>query len=376
MDIFDQYLIEELISEYGHSGLSDDDYEELYIRFSNLNHLQEARPYLIVMRYLGLGTHAEPDDALNELREIMGKDIELTGLYNDLKLCTNPQDNGANAELRRLIDDGYCGKYLKTRSNICSLKETSKIEKESSTPADDTIVDSTIRYKYMRFEGRGYSGYRFTSGDIDYLNAKVFIEPMKVARKIAVRSQIYDGDYAFSKVFTNEITLKPGDTWFTTDGWGNTNYNCYGNKVYQWRIEIDGKVYSQDFRFYAGKIDKEGIPVYNVVLFASKASGPLKNDWNNHSTAFDSNTLEYIYFNLLFDQQEEEKNFQVHIKIDNLENGKEFYNSTKLFHIESNWTSTWTGVGFNDGTKWETGLYKYTLKIGSESTFGGTFTVY
>lgn len=378
MDIFDQYLFEELVSEYERSGLTNDDYEELYIRFSNLNHLEEVKPYLLVMRYLGLGTPAEPDAALNELKEIMEDNIELTGLYNDLKLCTNSKNTGAIVELRRSIEDGYCGKYLKSRSNISSVEKTSKEEKKPSTPAvDNTVVDDTVHYKYMRFEGCGYSGLFFTSGDIDYLNAKIFIEPMKATRKISIRSQIFAGDDAFSKVFSDEITLKPGDTWFTTTGWGNKNYNCYGNRTYQWRVEIDGAdVYCQDFRFYTGTIDKYGIPVKNVVLFASKASGAVEKDWNNYSTTFDSNTLEYVYFKLLFNQQGQEKNFQVHIKVDNLENGTEFYNGTSLFHIESNWDNSWTGVGLNNGKKWDKGLYKYTLRIGSGSTFEGNFTVY
>lgn len=114
----------------------------------------------------------------------------------------------------------------------------------------------------------------------------------------------------------------------------------------------------------------------NVVLFASKATGAVEKDWNNYSTTFDSNTLEYIYFKLLFNQMGQEKNFQVHIKVDNLENGTEFYNGTSLFHIESNWDSSWTGVGLINGKKWDKGLYKYTLNIGSGSTFEGTFTVY
>lgn len=129
MDIFDQYLFEELVSEYERSGLTNDDYEELYIRFCNLNHLEEVKPYLLVMRYLGLGTPAEPDAALNELKEVMEDNIELTGLYYDLKLCTNSQNTGAIVELRRSIEDGYCGKYLKNRSNISSVEKASKEEK-------------------------------------------------------------------------------------------------------------------------------------------------------------------------------------------------------------------------------------------------------
>lgn len=92
MDIFDQYLFEKLVLEYKRSGLTNNDYEELYIRFCNLNHLEKVKSYLLFMRYLGLGTPAEPDAALNELREIMEDNTELTGLYYDLKLCTNSQN--------------------------------------------------------------------------------------------------------------------------------------------------------------------------------------------------------------------------------------------------------------------------------------------
>lgn len=378
MDIFDKYLFEELVLEYERSDLTDDDYEELYIRFCNLNYMDEVKPYLLVMRYLGLGTMSEPDVVLNELKEIMNENIELEGLYNDLKLCTNPNNTEVMGEFRRSIEAGYCGMYLKDKSNMSTIKKALKIETESSNfVTENVIVDDTIHYKSMRFEGCGYSGLYFTSGDIDYLNAKVFFEPMNATRTILVRSQIFDGNNAFSEMFSDEITLKPGDTYFTTTGWGNKNFNCYDNRVYQWRVEIDGNaVYRQDFRFYAGKIDKRGIPVMDVELFASKASGVDEKDWNNYSTTFNSNTLEYVYFKLLFKQQGQEKNFQVHIKVDNLENGTEFYNDISLFHIEPKWDNAWTGVGLNDGKKWDKGLYKYTLKIGSENTFEGTFTVY
>lgn len=47
MDIFDQYLFEELVSEYERAGLTD--YEELHIRFCKLNHLEEVKPYLLLL---------------------------------------------------------------------------------------------------------------------------------------------------------------------------------------------------------------------------------------------------------------------------------------------------------------------------------------
>lgn len=378
MDIFDQYLFEELVSEYERSGLTNDDYEELYIRFCNLNHLEEVKPYLLVMRYLGLGTPAEPDAVLDELKEIMEDNIELTGLYNDLKLCTNSKNTGAIVELRRSIEDGYCGKYLKTRSNISSVEKTPKEEKKPSTPAvDKTVVDDTIHYKYMRFEGCGYSGLYFTSGDIDYLNAKVFIEPMKATRKISIRSQIFAGDDAFSKVFSDEITLKPGDTWFTTTGWGNKNYNCYGNRTYQWRVEIDGaEVYSQDFRFYVGKIDKNGLPIKDVKLFASKASGTLEADRDRYALSFDSSTVEYIYFKCFINEPGEDKVVQIWLKVSCLEDDTVFCDKYFLHSLSHNTYAFWEGIGFSSKGKWKTGLYKYAIRIGSAITQEGTFTVY
>lgn len=380
MDIFERHMFEDLVAEYEKNDLSDDDYEELFDRFSNLGYLEEVKPYLIVMRYLGLGTSAEPNAALSELKRIMQGNVELDGLAIDLRLCVDPQNAEALAELSRAIEQGYCGKYLKKRSNIDKVVKAPEAERKTQASVVDTDItdaDDTIRYKDMKFEGCGYSGWYFTSGDIDYLHAKVFIEPMKAARTITVRSQIFAGDDAFSAVFSDEITLKPGDACFTTNGWGNSAFNCYGNRYYQWRIEIDGsETYAKDFRFYTGKIDKNGIAVKNVKLFASKASGAVEKDWNNCSSVFNSATLEYINFKLLFSQQGQQKNFRVHIKVDCLENGMECYNDTHLFHVESDWVSSWVGIGSNNGEKWNKGLYKYTVKIGEGTRFEGTFTVY
>lgn len=49
MDIFDQYLFEELTTQYSKSGLSADDYEELYQRFCNMDYLVEVKSYLLTI---------------------------------------------------------------------------------------------------------------------------------------------------------------------------------------------------------------------------------------------------------------------------------------------------------------------------------------
>ncbi len=377
MDIFDKYIFEELVSEYNKPNLSNDDYEELYIRFCNLNHLEEAKPYLLVMRFLGLGIPAEPNAVLDELKSLMKDSIELTGLFYDLKLCNDPRNSSAIVELRRVVEDGYKDKYLKDKSNVTRVEQSPQSSNNKQASANNnTITDDKIHFKKMYFEGCGYSGLYFTSGDIDYLNAKVFIEPVKTHRKVSVRSQIYAGDEPFSKVFSNEYNLKPGDTWFTTTGWGNTTFNCYGDRVYQWRIEIDGKdIYSQDFRFYGGKIDKSSFPLNDLSLFASKTSGALEQDKSKTAVTFDSNTLECLYFKMSFNIPGQPKNIQVFIKVDYMEDGTQVYNKYTLFQLESRTNSCWTGVSMTNNTKWKKGLYKYSVRIGT-SSYEGTFTVY
>ena len=380
MDIFDQYLFEKLVSEYTRPDLTDDDYEELYIRFCNLDYLEEVKPYLLVMRFLGLGITAEADAALSELKQIMGNNTELTGLYYDLKLCANPQNTEVIVELRRSIEDGYCGRYLKDRSNIALVEKAAKEEKGLSAPMiNNTVVDDKIYYRSMNFEGCGYSGLYFTSGDIDFLHAKVFIEPMNATRKITVLSQIFAGDEPFSKVFSDEIMLKPGDTWFTTTGWGNKNFNCYGNRVYRWVIEFDGNendVHSQDFRFYNGKIKKYGVPINDIKLFASKSSGALETDIDRYSISFDGDTLEYIYFRLFINEPGSAIIVQRYLNIICLEDDSVFYDDYILQLLEPDWVSCWSGVGFNQKGKWKKGLYKYSLHLGLGPVYEGTFTVY
>lgn len=51
MNIFEQYIFEELTQQYAESNLSLEDYEELYQRFSNIDDLPEVKPYLLAMRF-------------------------------------------------------------------------------------------------------------------------------------------------------------------------------------------------------------------------------------------------------------------------------------------------------------------------------------
>lgn len=303
------------------------------------------------------------------------------GLYLDIKLVMKKGNASDIEELDKCVEAGYSDKYLKDASYLCSedanQEEDDDDECEDDTDNYYTDEDEKVRFRSMIFEGCGYSGYRFTSGDIDYLNAKVFIEPIKKACTLSVRSQIYDGNEPFSKVFSNEYQLKPGDTWFQTTGWGNKNFYAYENKTYQWRVEFDGKdVYSQDFYFYNGKIKKSGVPVKDVKLFASKASGALEADRDKYSMAFKRESLEYVYFKLFIEEPGQDTVVQIFLKVICLEDDSVFYDKYILHHLEADTYACWNGIGFNQKGKWKAGLYKYSLRVGTGSVYEGTFTVY
>lgn len=380
MDIFDQYLFEELTTQYSKSGLSADDYEELYQRFCNLDYLKEVRPYLLTMRFFGLGTAAEKDTVLSELKAMLNEDdCMLKGLYYDLLLSENNNNTDAIVNLRRMVDEGYTNKFTKDKSHIEKVTTQSEVSvsQKNTTVNEPTQTDEDVAVDYITFECNGYNGLYFTAGDVDYLYAKVFIKPFHGKKHIKVRSQIFlDGD-AFSKVFSNEYDIDSDTRWFKTQGWGNTNFNCYRNNIYQWVIEINGKTtFSQEFRMYNGKLNKSGPKVNDVKLFASKSSGALEADRDNYKTTFDGKTLEYIYFKFLMDPPGEDMNVQVYIKVTYLEDNSVFRDKYFLHHLNDNTIACWNGVGFSKVGNWGKGLYQYSVHIGTGKKYEGIFTVY
>lgn len=76
MDIFDQYIFEELTEQYAKSEPSED-YEELYQRFCNIDYLPEVKPYLLTMRFFGLGIAPEKDATLNELKNSLWSYVKI-----------------------------------------------------------------------------------------------------------------------------------------------------------------------------------------------------------------------------------------------------------------------------------------------------------
>lgn len=387
MDFFEQFMFEELENTYANDSLETYEYQDIYERFSHLDYLEEVKPYLYAMRFLGKGTKAEPDAVLKELEKTELSNYQIRGLYLDIKLLMKKGSIQDIAELNKCVTAGYSEKFLRDKSYLSS-NDNEEAENEVENEVDNDLEkvcadcpdeDEKIIFKNMIFEGRGYSGHYFTSGDIDYLNAKIFIEPVKRTRHLSVNSQIYAGDEPFSKVFNNEYTLKPGDTWFTTNGWGNKNFNCYGNRVYRWSIEFDGNkndTYSQEFRFYNGKIEKSGVLVKDIRLFASKASGALESDQNKYSMVFDRASLEYVYFKLFIEEPTQDTIVQIFLKVICLEDDSVFYNKYILHYLAVNTYVCWNGIGFNQKGKWKAGLYKYFLHVGTGPVYEGTFTVY
>lgn len=377
MDVFDQYLFEELTSQYSKPELSHDDYKELFQRFCNIDYLKEVQPYLLTMRFFGLGTLPEKDGVLSEIKAKLGEDsYMLKGLYYDLLLSENSNNTEAFVNLSRMVDEGYTNIYTREKSYVEKVKTSAEAEvsqKDISAlkqDEDDIIVD------YITFECGDYSGLYFTAGDIDFLAAKVYIKPFCGKKRIIVRSQIFLGNEAFSKIFTNEFDIDSNTRWFRIPGWGNKSCTCYNSNIYKWIIEIDGKMtFSQKFRMYDGKINKIGPKVKDVKLFASKSSGALEKDRDNFKTVFDKNILEYIYFKFIIDKPGEAMNVQAFIKIIYLEDNSTFRDKYFLHQLHNNTIAFWDGIGFSKAGDWKKGLYQYIVYMGNSPTYKGEFSV-
>lgn len=384
MDIFDQFLFDEIVESYLQPDLTYEDYEEIYQRFLNLEHVPEVKPYLLAMRFLGLGTEVEQEEVLNELRSFLDSgDVNLCGLYYDMLLYKDRNNSDAAEKLSEFEIEGYTDCYLKERSNL-NYEYESEDSDEYEDDDDDDEYDKDyyeppqrIIYKSMKFESNGFSGLYFTNRDVDYLSAKVYIQPVKKPCHIKVRSQIYEGDYSFSKAFNNEYDLKPGDSWFKTQGWGNKNFNGYTEGLYKWIIEIKGiQTYSQEFRIYNGKVNKTGPVVKNVKLFASKASGAQNSDKENYKNNFEGRNLEHIYFKAFIDEPGVDMYVQFFIKVVYMEDNSVLYNDYFLHKLDATTYACWNHIGYSSPGQWKKGLYKYIVRLGNSRTHEGNFTVY
>lgn len=378
MDIFDQYIFDELVSEYEKSELSFEEYEELYQRFNNLSHLDEVKPYLFVMRFYGLGVEKNQNEVLDELKAYLSTDdIVLNGLYYDLILSLDENNNADLLKLKQFVEQGYSDKYTKDKSFICYVDEIEEIVEENN--GEETVIRTKekVQVDYISFECKEYNGWVFTSADVDYINAKVFIKPIKGKKHIKVSSQLFLNGEPFSRVFYNEYDIDSSTRWFKTQGWGNKNCNCYRENQYKWVVDIDGETtFSREFTVYSGKLDKNGPVLKDVKLFSAKRSGITEADKNNPSTVFEQSTLEDVYFRFFIAEPGKKMIVQPFVKVIYLEDNSVFRNKYFIRKLDSNTYAFAHGIGYPKPGQWKKGLYKYTAYIGKSDVFEGTFTVY
>lgn len=136
MDIFDQYTFEEIIKEYNKPDLTIEDYEELYIRFCHIDHLDEVKPYLFTMRFFGNGVEATPEIVMDELFRSMNGNPVLEGLYYDLQLCIDSTNSEAMVKLQKAVEAGYNKGYLKDKSHARAVVVAISAEQDASSHTD------------------------------------------------------------------------------------------------------------------------------------------------------------------------------------------------------------------------------------------------
>lgn len=379
MDIFDQYIFDELVAEYEKEGLSFEEYEELYQRFNNLSHLDEVKPYLYVMRFYGLGVDRNQNEVLDELKTFLNtNDIILNGIYYDLLLSLDENNNAYLLKLKQLVEQGYSDKYTKEKSFVCYVDEIEEVKEIINGEEVDNIIraNDKVQVDYIKFECKEYNGWVFTSGDVDYINAKVFIKPIKGKKHIRVSSQLFLNGEPFSRVFYNEYDIDSTTRWLKTQGWGNKNCNCYGNSKYKWVIDIDGETtFSDEFTVYQGNIDKKGPVITDMKLFASKQSGALAEDKENYSNVFSQAKLESVYFKFFCQKPGKNMIVQVFVKVTFLEDNTIFRNKYFVHKLDDNTIAFWNGVGYAKTGQWKKGLYRYSVYVGKSEKFEGTFSV-
>lgn len=392
MDLFDQYLFDELAAMYAKKNLTGDEQTELYIRFGNLDHLEQVHPYLYAMRFFGWGVAAEPDKVLKELKrmkELSDDDPLLTGLYEDLLLSAGKGNASSRENLKKAADRGYSGVYLKTKTSLpntaASVPGIKNQPKPAAKPEPKPAVKAVpekpkevpkVVVKKIEFESQGIIAEAFDTQDVDYLCAKVYVEPADVPRKIVVTSRIYtSAGKAQSDEIVNDFTLNPGSSWFKTTGWGSKTVGNYPAGKYRWVIKISdsGLESGNTFEILAHSALSQ-VRVKKVALFASKLSGALSADTDRYQTSFSAKTLECLYVKAEIYEPGRDIRVKARLKIDNLDTGNVFHEVNYIHDAKYNYVSIWKGVGYSQPGKWKPGRYHYTWTLGS-SKFEGTFTV-
>lgn len=367
MDYFEQFLYDELTSLYKKEDLTDYDYEELFYRFSSLDHVPEVKPYLLTMRYYGLGTNANPTEVSEELKAFLTSDnTALKGLYYDFLLQNDPENLDAVQKMVDLVSDGYSDTYTKKWSALHKISV--KGETVESSPKN-TQDDSKIKITNMYFKCGNYSGWRFPNRSVDYLACMIYFEPINCNKHITVESQIFRKGKEYSKVFYSEFDITPGARWIKTHGWGNTNFNSYSAGEYLWKIKIsDGTTRQEKFVIYDGLEDVNGFPLSEVKIFSKDVNN------KNYGSSFALGDINNIFFEMYFSTLTERKIVTNYVKVTRNEDNAVFVNTSLLCQIGSGSSSRWYAPPIKK--QWERGLYSYKVSLGKAYEYEGTFSIY
>lgn len=139
---FEQFMFEKLESVYADDSLKAYEYQDVYERFIHLDYLEEVKPYIYAMRFLGKGTKVGPDAVLKELEKTELSNCQIRELYLDIKLLMKKGNIQDIAELNKCVAAGYSEKFLRDKSYL-SLNDNEETENE---------VDNDLEKVCMRFK--------------------------------------------------------------------------------------------------------------------------------------------------------------------------------------------------------------------------------
>ena len=377
MNDFDRILFEELTKEYKQNNLSKSDQEDLFQRFLSIDYLDEVKPYLIVMRYLGLGTPKDKN-ALNELKGMIGKkDYILAGLYYDLYLMEKDSPK-AYQRLLKMQEKGYTDIYLNQYSHLPKkIVSENKLYHIYPKQSNNPILFFETKSPNPGWKDPLFKGYEFTSDDITYLSVYLLIESDADNVELKTSSQIFMDGEPLSKVMYCNFELIKGINLLRTSGYGSESGGSFkAGHEYEWKVILDDKIYSRNFIVYPGIIDVNGVPIKQKRLYECKIGTKFNKPVSKFASTFDQPTLEQVRVRCFIESPRETKYICTHItfsKLGDLNKSNEiaFVSEIKpdqrFFDLPLE--------GYDEPGQWRKGTYRYTLGYDAGKTYEGTFEV-
>ena len=384
MNFMDKFLYDAWVADYNKSSLSDDEAKELFIRLEMLSHLDESKPYWYAMRYFGWGTEADPLNVLEELKDLLpSASNAIKGLYYDLLLNREPDNQEVRTALADLVGSGYNDSYTKSHCSIYNSKPSrsepndNEIHIEISDEHPPITNHTAPEVEYINFctnDNDDYEGYEFATENVTYLFPVIHFKPFREVRIISITSQILRDGEPYSSLFEDEIEeVEEGKLTIYPDGIGHDEPGWLEPGVYRWNLCIN----NQDFLFsefviYQGSMDSTGPLETTVSIFDHE---PTESDQGSESLVFNIESLQPLYFNFDFDSLQHDMNVYYHVRITNADKDIEIVNKYNFIHLEEGDFYFWQQVTPHTSCVWEKGLYKYEAQIADGRVFEGTFTV-